>query len=323
MQAVVKLKRHELGKENNRSCHSRPELSATREDISTSENLSTVPEISTSQMSECFSFIKMPSSCHSPSGDKATDHVSELNPHSLMAKFCTHHQPHLPCHSTFENTNHCPRSQSVTSTVHLSHSTCGPLFFLPHLCGCLSSCPLLPLSVDDSVNSEKCLEFDSSEQKKGTEECRSVVRSSHKSPLLVNEQDIVNLAKHQRELWSLSNKICRDCWTGVTSTCKKEGLVNDGMSCTSEQVKVTSANELLKETPVDDDTNINSDNDGKVLQQVVKLLTTPKRSITTQVDLVGDVLQGSEHLAPENQAENMYADLVSAIQRIMLHLSKN
>jgi hypothetical protein len=321
MHAVVKLKKYE----DNRSGHSRPELSARTEDISFSDNLSTAPENSKPQLFESFSFIKMLSSYHSHARDKASDHISEFNPHNSVAKLSTHLQPQLTSHLTSLS----PKSQSVKTTIHkLSQSTAkplenGPLFFLPNLHDVLSKHPLLSLSFDDPVSTEKCPEVDSSQQRKETEEYPYVVQSSHKSPLLIKEQDIINLAKHQHALWSWSKNIHKHCWTDITSLCSEEDSLNDIVSCTSEQVKVRSTNELLKQTPVDEGAIVNSDSDGKVLQQVVKLLTAPKRTIITQVDLVGDVLQGSEHVATENETENRYIDLVSALQRIMLRVSKN
>jgi hypothetical protein len=63
--------------------------------------------------------------------------------------------------------------------------------------------------------------------------------------------------------------------------------------------------------------------DEKALHEFLKLLNIPKRTVTTQVYLVEDVLQGSEAVAVETQTESRYADLVGVIQRIMLRLPKS
>jgi hypothetical protein len=51
----------------------------------------------------------------------------------------------------------------------------------------------------------------------------------------------------------------------------------------------------LKQTPLNEGPNVaNSDSDKEALYQVMKLLNIPKQTVTTQVDLEEDVLQGSE-----------------------------
>lgn len=328
MRTVVKLKKLEMNKED-KSCHSRPELSARRKDISISDSSSAAPENSEIQLFETFSFIKTLSSCHSRTRDKASDCISELNPHNSVAKLSTRFRPRHSNRLKSENKKQFPKSQSVKSAIRkLSQSTLKPLesgslFFIPHRHDVLSNGPLLPLSIDDVVSTEECPEVDSSQQRKDTEEYPCVVHSTHKSPLLVKEQDIINLAKHRHALWSWSKNIHEHCWTDVTSSCSEEELLNDSVSRTSEQLKATGTNKLLKQTPEDGVANVNSDSDGKVLQQVVKWLTTPKRTVTTQVDLLGDELQGLECVVTENKMEDRYIDLVSTLQRIILRLSKN
>jgi hypothetical protein len=102
---------------------------------------------------------------------------------------------------------------------------------------------------------------------------------------------------------------------------RKDSL-NDSV-LTSEKVNVISSNEILEQTPINEGANVaNSDSDKEALYQVMKLLNIPKRTVTTQVDLVEDILQGSEAVAAENETENRYTDLVSVLQRVILHLPK-
>jgi hypothetical protein len=328
MHAVVLLKKHEINKESN-SVHSRQEFSARKEDVSTSNNSSTTQENTKLNLVESFSFAKMLSSCLSPTRHTASDDVSKFHPDSSVAKLSTHIlQQQLSSHLTSENTDRSPGSQSEKSAVHelsqLSKPLEGrPVFFVPHLHVLLSTRPLLALSVDP-VSTEKCPEVESSQQGKNTEECRCVTQSLHKSPLLIKEQDINNLTEHRRALWSWDKNINnRHCWKDVTSICNEVDSLNDSVSYTSQKVKLMGTNKLLKQTPVSEGANVNSDSDGEVLQQVMTLLTVPKRTVTTQVCLLDDVLQGTEHVAIENETENRYVDLVSAIQRIMLRVSQN
>jgi hypothetical protein len=326
--AVVKLQRNEVNKESSKSGHSRSH-STVGKDVSTSDHLPPSSEKSFPQLFESFSFIKTFSSYHSFERDKANDCLLELkSPDSVVNLSENLIQPQIPSHFTFENTNLFPKNQSVNNVVHeLSKLTStplesGPLFYSPHLHILLSSRPLLALSSDDQISVEECPEVNSNQQSKDTEEYKSVIQSSHQSPLLIKEQDIDNLAKHRNTLWSWSKNIHKQCWKEVTTNCSGTGSLNDSVF-TSEQVKVISSNEILKQTPLDEGVNVvNSDSDEKVLYQVIKLLNTPKRTVTTQVDLVADVLQGSEVVAVENEIETRYVDLVSVLQRIILHLPK-
>jgi hypothetical protein len=231
-------------------------------------------------------------------------------------------QPQLPSQCTFKNTNQFPKNLSENKVVHeLSKFTSnplesGPLFYSPHLRILVSSRPLLAPPIDDQISVEECPDIDASQQSKDTEEYKYVLQSSHHSPLVAKEQDIDNLAKHRNALWSWSKNIHQQCWKEVSMNCRRDSL-------NSEQVNVISSNEILKQTPLDEGANVvNSDSDRKALYQIMKLLNIPKRTVTTQVNLVADVLQGSEDVAVENETENRYIDLVSALERIMLHLSK-
>lgn len=312
-----------MNKESRKSGHSRSD-STVGKDISTSDNLPPSSENSIPQLFESFSFIKTLSSYHSFGREKANDCLSELQSHDSVADL----SEDLPSHCTFKNTNQFPKNQSVNNVVHeLSKFTStplesGPLFYSPHLRILVSSRPLLALSSDDQISVEECPDIDTSQQSKDTEEYKFVIQSSHQSPLLVKEQDIDNLAKHQKALWSWSKNIHKQCWKEVTTNCRRRDSLNDSVF-TSEQVNVINSNETLKHTPLDEGANdVNSDSDRKALYQVMKLLSIPKRTVTTQVDLVADVLQGSEDVAVENETENRYIDLVSVLERVMLHLPK-
>lgn len=309
MCAVVELNRNELNKESRKSGHSRCH-STVRNDVSTSNNLPPVSSYHSfeREANDCVSELQSP------------DSVANL-PENLL-------QLQLPSHSTLKNTNQFPKNQSVNSVVHeLSKFTSNPLesaplFCSPHLQILVSSRPLLALSSDDQISVEGYPDIDTSQRSKDTEEYKFDIQSSHRSPLLVKEQDVDNLAKHQNALWSWSKNIHKECWEEVTTNCRRKDSLNDSVF-TSEQVNVISSNEILKQTPLDEGANVvNSDSDRKALYQVMKLLSIPKRTVTTQVDLVADVLQGSEDVAVENETEDRYIDLVSVLERVMLHLPK-
>jgi hypothetical protein len=227
--------------------------------------------------------------------------------------------PQLPSHCTLKNTNQFSNNQSVNNVHELSEFTSNT--HLPHLKILVSSRPLLALSSDDQISAGECPDIDSSQQSKDTEKYKFVLQSSHQSPLLVEEQDIDNLAKDQNTLWSWSKNIHKQCWKEVTTKCSRRDLQIDSVS-TSEQVNVISSNEVLKQNQLDGANDVNSDSDRKALYQVMKLLSIPKRTVTTQVDFVADVLQGSEYIAVENETENRYIDFVSVLERVMLHLLK-
>jgi hypothetical protein len=316
-----------VNKESKKSGHSRSH-STVAKDVSTSDNLPPSSENSIPKLFESFSFIKTFSSYHSFEREKANDRLSELQSHDSVANLSEDLlQPQLPSHYTFKNTNQFPKNQSVNNVHELSKFTSsplesGPLFYAPHTRILISDRPLLALSSDDQVSVVECPDIDTSQESKDTEEYKFVIQSSHQSPLLVKEQDIVNLAKHRNALWSWSKNVHKQCWKEVTTNCRRRDSLNDNV-ITSEQVNVISSNEILKHTPVDEGTSVvNSDSDRKALYQVMKLLSIPKRTVTTQVDLVTDVLQGSEDVAVENETENRYIDLVSVLERVMLHLPK-
>jgi hypothetical protein len=315
-----------VNKESSKSGYSRS-LSTVGDD-STSDNLPPSENCSP-QLFESFSFIETLSSYHSFEREKANDCLSELQSHDSVTDLSEDLlQPQLPSQFTFKNSNRFPKNQSVNKVVHeLSKFTSnpfesGPRFYLPHPPILISSRPLLALSLNDKISMEECPDSDASQQSKDTEEYKLVLQSSHQSPLLVKEQDIDNLAKHRNALWSWSKNIYQQCWKEVTTDCRRQDSLNDNVF-TSEQVNVISSNEILKQTPLDEGANVvNSDSDRNALYQVMKLLNIPKRTVTTQVDLVEDVLQGSEDVAVENETENRHIELVSVLERIMLHLSK-
>lgn len=310
-----------MNKESRKSGHS-----TVRNDVSSSDNIPSSSGNSIPRLFESFSFIKPVSSYHSFER-VANDCLSELQSHDSVANLpedLLH--PQLPSHCTFKNTNQFPKNQSVNSVVHeLSKSTSNPLesapLFSPHLQILVSSRPLLALS-SDQITVEEYPDIDTSQRNKDTEEYKFDIQSSHRSPLIVEEQDVDNLEKHRNALWSLSKNIHKECWEEVTTNCRRKDSLNDSVF-TSEQVNVMSSNEILKQTQLDEGANVvNSDSDRKALYQVMKLLSIPKRTVTTQVDLVADVLQGSEDVAVENETENRYIDLVSVLERVMLHLPK-
>ncbi|XP_033610123.1 uncharacterized protein LOC111871375 isoform X2 [Cryptotermes secundus] len=325
--AVVELNRNELTKESRKSGHSRRH-SAVRNDVSASDNSLPSSGNSIPQLFESFSFIKPVSSYHSFERE-ANDCLSELQSHDSAANLPEDLlQPQLPSHCTYKDTNQFPKTQSVNSAVHeLSKLTSNPLESAPLICSphlkiLVSSRPLLALSSDDQISVEEYPDIDTSQRSKDTEEYKFDVQSSHQSPLLVEEQDVDNLAKRQNALWSLNKNIHKECLEEVTTNCRRKDSLNASVF-TSEDVKVISSNEILKQTPLDEGANVvNSDSDWKALYQVMKLLSIPKRTVTTQVDLVANVLQGSENVTVENETENRYIDLVSVLERVMLHLPK-
>lgn len=72
----------------------------------------------------------------------------------------------------------------------------------------------------------------------------------------------------------------------LTTICSRKDSLNDSV-LTSEQVNVIRSNEILEQIPLNDGANVaNSDSNKEALYQVMKLLNIPKRTVTTQVDLV-------------------------------------
>jgi hypothetical protein len=198
-----------------------------------------------------------------------------------------------------------------------------PQFFSPHLHVHLSSRPALSLPTDSRVSTEKeCPEVLYDQQNKGTAE-HQVVTKPHQSPLLVTEQDIDNLTKHQHALWSWSKNLHKQCWKEITTVCSGLDALSDRISCT-EQARVNTVGEVLKQTPLDEGANVvSSDSDEQALYQFMKVLNIPKRTVTTQVDLVENSLQGSECVAIENETDSRYADFVSAVGRVILRLQRS
>ena len=319
MCAVVKLKKGEMNKKSWKSGHSTSH-SPIRKDISTSDNSPRAPEKSKPQVLESSSFTETFSS---------TRDISKSNPHNSVAEHSKDFiQPQLSSR-LFINADQFSKKKSVKNVVRgfsklKSVATENePQFFSPHLHVHLSSQPALSLSTDSRVSMEKeSPEVLTDQQNKGAAE-HQVVTKSHKSPLLIKEQDIDNLTNHRHALWSWSKNIQKQCWKEITTVCNGLDSLSDHISCT-EQVGVKTAGEVLKQTPVDEGSNVvNSDSDEKALYQLMKVLNIPKRTVTTQVDLVENILQGSESVVVENETDSRYVDLVGAIQRVMLRLQRS
>jgi hypothetical protein len=177
--------------------------------------------------------------------------------------------------------------------------------------------------MDSSVSmEEECAEGLSDQQNKGAAE-HQVVSRSHQSPLLVKEQDIDNLTEHQHALWSWSKNLHKHCWKEIKTVCNELDALSDHTS-SNEEARVKTADNVLKQMPVDEGANVvNCDSDEKTLYQFMKVLNIPKRTVNTQVDLVENILQGSESVAVENETDNRYVDLVSAIKRVILRLQRS
>lgn len=308
MCAVVKLKKGEMNKKSVKAAHSTSH-SPIRKDISTSDNLPRAPKKSKPQLLESSSFTEMFSSKRD---------ISKSNPHNSAAEISKDFiQPQLSSR-LFVNADQFSKKKSVKNVVRKSSKLKSvtvesePQFFLPHLHVNLSSQPALSFSTDSRVSMEKeCAEVLSDQQNKGAAEHRAVAKP-HQSPLLVKEQDIDNLTKHQDALWSWSKNVHKQCQKEITPVCN--GL----------DARVKMANKVLKQLPVDEGANVvNCDSDEKALYQFMKLLNVPKRTVTTQVDLVENILQGSESVAVENETDNRYVDFVSAIQRVILRLQSS
>lgn len=319
MCAVVKLKKGEMNKKSEKSAHS-TSLSPIRKDISTGNNSPRAPEKSKPQLLEFSSFSEMFFS---------TRDISKSNPHNSAAELSKDFiQPQLSSH-LFINADQFSKKKSVKNAVRKSSKLKSvtaenePQFFLPHLHIHLSSRPALSLSMDSRVSMEKeCAEVLSDQQNKGAAE-HQVVSKSHQSPLLVKEQDTDNLIKHQRALWSWNKNVHKQCWKEMTTVCDGLDALSDRIPC-NEEARVKTADEVLKQTPVDEGANVvNCDSDEKALYQFMKVLNVPKRTVTTQVDLVENILQGSESVAVENETDSRYVGLVSAIQRVILRLQRS
>jgi hypothetical protein len=309
--------------------HSKSGHSTVGKDVSTSDNLPPSSENSICQLSQPFSFIKTLSCYHSFESERTNKCHLELQSHDSVANITEYLlKPQVPSHLTCQNLNQFPNNQSVKNVVHeLSELTSNqlrsePLFYFPQLCFLVSGRPLLALSIDDEIDVEECPEVDSNHQKMETEEYEYVIQTSHWSPLLVNEQDIDNLANHQNALWSWSKNVQKQSRKEIASNCSREDALNDSV-LTLEQVNIVSSNEILKQAPLNEEANAeNSNSDERALYQIMKLLNIPKRTVTTQVDFVENVLQGSEVVTVENETDNRHNDLLSVLQRVMLHLPK-
>jgi len=319
MCAVVKLKKGELNKESEKAAHSTSH-SPVRKDISTSDNLPRAPKKSKPQLLESSSFTEMFFSKRD---------ISKFNPHNSVAELSKDFiQPQLSS-QLFINADQFSKKKSVKNVVRRSSKLKSvtvenePQFFSPHLHAHLSSRAALSLSTDSRVRMEKeCAEVLSDQQNKGAAE-RQVVSKSHQSPLLVKEQDVDNLTKHEHALWSWSKKIPKPCQKEITTVCNGLDALSDHISC-NEEARVKTADKVLKQLPVDEGANVvNCDSDEKALYQFMKVLNIPKRTVTTQVDLVENILQGSDSVAVENETDNRYVDLVSAIQRVILRLQRS
>jgi hypothetical protein len=312
MCAVVKLKKGELNKKSEKAAYSTSH-SPIRKDISTSDNLPRAPKKSKPRLLESSSMNEM--------------FFSKSNPHNSVAELSKDFiQPQLSSR-LFINADQFSKKKSVKNVVQRSSKLKSvtvekePQFFLPHLHVHLSSQPAL--SNDSGVSMEKeCAEVLSDQQNKGAAE-RQVVSKSHQSPLLVKEQDIENLTKHQHAVWSWSKNIPKQCRKEITTVCNGLDALSDHISC-NEEARVKTADKVLKQLPVDEGANVvNCDSDEKALYQFMKVLNVPKRTVTTQVDLVENILEGSESVAVENETDNRYVDLVSAIQRVILRLQRS
>jgi len=319
MCAVVKLKKGEMNKKSEKSAHSTSH-SPVRKDISTSDNWPRTPQKSKPQLLEFSSFTQMFFS---------TRDISKSNPHNSAAELSKDFiQPQLSSR-LFVNADQFSKKKSVKNVVRKSSKLKSvteeiePQFFSPHLHIHLSSRPALSLSTDSTVSMEKeCAEVLSDQPNKGAAEHQAVSKS-YQSPLLIKEQDIDNLTKHQHAFWSWSKNIHKQCWKEMTTVCNGLDTVSDHIS-RNEEARVKTADEVLKQTPVDEGANVvNCDSDEKALYQFMEVLNIPKRTVTTQVDLVENILRGSESVAVENETDSRHVDLVSAIQRVILRLQRS
>lgn len=318
MCAVVKLKKGEMNKKSEKSAHSTSH-SPIRKDISPSNNSPRAPEKSKPQLLEFSSFSEMFFS---------TRDISKSNPHNSAAELPKDFiQPQLSSRLFINADQFSKKSvkNAFRKSSKLKSVTAGnePQFFSPHLHFHLSSQPALSLSMDSRVSMEKeCAEVLSDQQNKGAAE-HQIVSKSHQSPLLVKEQDIDNLTKHKLALWSWSKNVHKQCWKEMTTVCDGLDALSDRITC-NEEARVKTADEVLKQTPVDEGANVvNCDSDEKALYQFMKVLNVPKRTVTTQVDLVENILQGSENVAVKNETDSRYVGLVSAIQRVILRLQRS
>jgi hypothetical protein len=319
MCAAVKVKKIEMNKERRKSSHSTRCL-PKRKDVSTSDNLQRATEKSKPPLLESFSFIEMFSSTRDTSKSDPRNSVAELSKDFTQPQFSS---------QSFIKANQFSKKKSVKNVVRklskLQSITVKtePQFFSPLLHVHLSSRPALSLSIDDQVSTVKeCPEVLSNQQDKAAAE-HQVVTESHQSPLLLKEQDIDNLTKHQHALWSWSKNIHKQCWEEITTMCSGLDSLSDHKSYT-EQARVMSSDKVLKQTPIDEGSNVvNSDSDEKALCQFMELLNIPKRTVATQVDLVETVLQGSENVAVENETDSRYVQLIGVMQRIMSRLPKS
>jgi len=319
MCAVVKLKKEKMNNKNKKSAHSTSH-SPIRKDISTSNNSPRAPKKSKPKLLEFSSFTDMFFS---------TRDISKSTPHNSVAELSTDFiHPQLSSR-LFINADQFSKKKSVKNVVRRSSKLKSvtvqdePQFFSPHLHIHLTSQPALSLSTDSRVGmEEEYAEVLSDQQNKGSAE-HQVVAKSHQSPLLVKEEDIDNLTKHQYALWSWSKNVHKQCSKESTTVCNRVDALSDHISC-SEEAGVKTADKVLKQTPVDEGANVvNCDSDEKALYQFMKVLNIPKRTVTTQVDLVENILQGSESVALENETDSRYVGLVSAIQRVILRLQRS
>ena len=300
MCAVVKLKKGELNKKSKKAAHSTSH-SPIRKDISTSDNLPRAPK----------KVISISNTHNS---------VAELSKDSIQPQLSTRLSINTDEFSKKKSVKNVVRRSSELKSVTVENE---PQFFSPPLHVHLSSRPALSLSTDSRVSVEKeCAQVLSDRQNKGAAE-RQVVSKSHQSPLLVKEHDIDNLTDHQHALWSCNKNIPKQCRKEITTVCNGLEALSDHMSC-NEEAMVKVADKVLKQLPVDEGANVvNCDSDEKALYQFMKVLNIPKRTVTTQVDLVENILQGSESVAVENETDSRYVDLVSAIQRVILRLQRS
>jgi hypothetical protein len=318
MCAVVKLKKGKVKKKSKKSAHSTSH-SPIRKDISKSDNLPRAPKESKPQLLESFSFTEMFFSKRD---------ISKSNPHNSVTELSKDFiQPHLSSH-LFINADRFSKKKSVKDVVVESSKLKSvtenePQFFSPHIHVHPSGWPALSLSPDSRVSVEKeCTEVLSDQQNKGAAE-RRVVSKSHQSPLLVKEQDIDKLTNHQHKLWSWSKNVHTQCWKEITTVRNGLDALSDNISC-NEEARVKTADKVVKQTPADEGGNVvNCDSDEKALYQFMKMLNIPKRTVTTQVDLVENILQGSESVAIENETDSRYVELVSAMQRVILRLQRS
>ena len=317
MCAVVKLKKWEMNKKRKKSAHSTSH-SPIGKDVSTSDNSPRAPKKSKPQLLASSSFTEMFFSNRD---------ISKSNPNNSVAELSKDfNQPQLSS-CLFINADQFSKEKSVKNVVQKSSELKSvtvenePQFFSQHFRAHLSSRPALTLSMDRVSVEKECDEVLSDQQSKGAAE-HQVVSKSHQSPLLVKEQDIDNLTKHQHALWSWSKNVHKQHRKEITTVCSGLDALSDHVSC-NEEAKVKTADKASKQTPIHEGANVNCDSDEKALYQFMKLLNIPKRTVTTQVDLVENILQGSEIVAVENETDNRYVDLVNAIQRVILRLQRS